>query len=62
MRGIWDMGQSDKIDYRRFYEAGFFGFASAMSKKVLMVKEQLFSTTKQGYFYSIEKGKLMIVD
>ena len=57
MKGTWDMGRSEKIDCRRFYEADSFGFVSATSKKVLMVKEQLFSTNKQGSFYSVRKRR-----
>lgn len=62
MKGTWDMGRSEKIDCRRFYEASFFGFASATSKKVLMVKEQLFSTSNRDLLIPSEEGEPMIVD
>ena len=50
------MGQSEKIDSRRFYEAGFAGVASSMSKNVLMVMEQLFSTTNRDLFIPLKKA------
>jgi hypothetical protein len=49
MKGTWDMGRSEKIDYRRFYEGNFFGFDAAMSKKVPMV-ENNYSQPKTGIF------------
>jgi hypothetical protein len=54
MKGTWDMGRSEKIDYRRFCEADFFGFDSAMSKKVLMV-ENNYSQLKIGIFLFRQK-------
>jgi hypothetical protein len=62
MKGTWDMGRSEKVDYRRFYEADFFAFASATSKKVLTVKEQLFSTSNRDVVIPFGKGELLIVD
>jgi hypothetical protein len=54
MKGTWDMGRSEKIDYRRFYEADFSGFDSAMSKKVLMV-ENNYSQPKTAIFLLRQK-------
>jgi len=62
MKGPWYMGRSGKIDCRRFYEADFFGFDPAMSKKVLMVENNLFSTQNRALLIPSEKGEPMIVD
>ena len=62
MKGTWDMGRSEKIDCKRFCETDYFRFASATSKKVLMVKEQLFSTSNRDVIIPFGKGELLIVD
>ena len=61
IRGISDMSQSEKIDSRPFYEAGFSGLPLKSQKTVLTVQDQLFSTTR-GLFHPHLKGELMIVD
>ena len=54
-RGTWDMGRPEKIDSRQFYEAGFPEFSLQCQKKVLMVEEQLFSTTNRNLFITSQK-------
>jgi hypothetical protein len=62
MKGTWDMARSEIIDYRRFYEADSFRSVSVTSKEVLMVKEQLFSTSNRDVIIPFGKGELLIVD
>jgi hypothetical protein len=54
MKGTWDLGRSEKIDCRRFYEADSFRSVSATSKKVLMV-ENNYSQLKTGLFLFRQK-------
>ena len=56
------MGQYEKLDYRRSYEAIFFGDASETSSSDTNGAETRILNKKYDAFYSIGKGELMIVD
>jgi hypothetical protein len=56
MRGIYDMGRPEKIDSRGSYEADFFSFACAISKRDAYGKATTILNHKQGFFIPLKKA------